>query len=96
MLELRPHCENCQTSLPPESEEARICSFECTFCRSCVEGILLNVCPNCGGGFERRPVRPKQKLVSSPAALEGRYHPIDATQHAAFAAQRINTPPAKR
>ncbi len=60
MLELRPICENCAKSLPANSEEARICSFECTFCADCVETVLHNVCPNCGGGFERRPVRPQQ------------------------------------
>src|SRR5215471_21636566 len=51
MLELRPTCEHCNKPLPPHSTEAMICSFECTFCKSCVENILNNVCPNCGGGF---------------------------------------------
>src|SRR4029079_16147289 len=55
MLELRPTCENCNSPLPPDSNHAMICSFECTFCRSCVENILANVCPNCGGGFCFRP-----------------------------------------
>lgn len=58
MLELRPTCEHCNKALPPASLEARICSFECTFCAACVEGLLGNVCPNCGGGFVPRPVRP--------------------------------------
>ena len=58
MLELRPTCENCNTALPPDSAEARICSFECTFCARCVEEVLGNVCPNCGGGFAPRPIRP--------------------------------------
>src|SRR5258708_13410487 len=60
MLELRPTCENCNAALPPNSTDAMICSFECTFCRSCVENILDNVCPNCGGGFCPRPIRPKR------------------------------------
>src|SRR6266581_884749 len=60
MLELRPTCENCNAALPPNSNDAMICSFECTFCRSCVENILHNVCPNCGGGFCPRPIRPKR------------------------------------
>lgn len=51
MLELRPTCEHCNRALPPASLEARICSYECTFCAACVEGVLGNVCPNCGGGF---------------------------------------------
>lgn len=58
-LELRPNCEFCDRDLPPESTEARICTYECTFCADCVESRLHNVCPNCGGGFERRPIRPK-------------------------------------
>ena len=58
MLELRPNCEWCDRDLPPESSDARICSYECTFCAACVEAHLHNVCPNCGGGFERRPIRP--------------------------------------
>lgn len=60
MLELRPNCECCDRDLPPNSLEARICSYECTFCSGCVEGVLQNVCPNCGGGFVSRPVRPKE------------------------------------
>ncbi|WP_444899681.1 DUF1272 domain-containing protein [Microbulbifer sp. VAAC004] len=59
MLELRPNCESCDKDLPPNSVEAMICTYECTFCKSCVEEILSNVCPNCGGGFCPRPVRPQ-------------------------------------
>jgi len=58
MLELRPNCEYCDKDLPPEAEEAMICSYECTFCADCATGILQNVCPNCGGGFVPRPIRP--------------------------------------
>ena len=58
MLELRPNCELCDRDLAPESTQARICTYECTFCADCVDGVLLNVCPNCGGGFVPRPVRP--------------------------------------
>jgi hypothetical protein len=61
MLELRPNCELCDKDLPPDSTEARICSYECTFCANCVETILKNVCPNCGGGFVPRPIRPKNE-----------------------------------
>ena len=50
-LQLRPNCEYCDKDLPPTSTEARICSYECTFCADCVESKLHNVCPNCGGGF---------------------------------------------
>ena len=58
MLELRPTCENCNKALPPEATDACICSYECTFCAACVGAVLGNVCPNCGGGFQARPVRP--------------------------------------
>ena len=58
MLELRPNCEYCDKDLPPAAPDAMICSYECTFCTDCVEGVLFNVCPNCGGGFVPRPIRP--------------------------------------
>jgi uncharacterized protein len=57
-LELRPNCEYCDVDLPPASTQARICSFECTFCADCADNKLRNVCPNCGGGFAPRPIRP--------------------------------------
>ena len=58
MLQLRPNCEYCDKDLPPNATEAQICSYECTFCAHCVETILFNVCPNCGGAFSPRPIRP--------------------------------------
>lgn len=58
MLDLRPNCEYCDRDLPADSADARICSYECTFCADCVEKHLKNVCPNCGGGFVARPIRP--------------------------------------
>jgi hypothetical protein len=73
VLELRPNCELCDRDLPPESADARICTYECTFCATCVDEVLQNVCPNCGGGFEPRPVRPARSwrpaagLASDPA-----------------------------
>jgi uncharacterized protein len=60
MLDLRPNCELCDKDLPPHAEDARICSYECTFCAACVEDVLHDVCPNCGGGFQPRPIRPMQ------------------------------------
>ncbi|HEY0414022.1 MAG TPA: DUF1272 domain-containing protein [Allosphingosinicella sp.] len=68
MLELRPDCERCGRDLPPESREARICTFECTFCAACVDGALAGVCPNCGGNFEPRPIRPAAELARYPAS----------------------------
>lgn len=75
MLQLRPNCECCNRDLPPESTEARICSFECTFCLTCVESVLGGKCPNCGGEFVPRPRRPANKLNTSPASTERVYHP---------------------
>ncbi len=66
MLELRPNCERCDRDLPPASTDARICSFECTFCRDCVEGALRGLCPNCGGELVARPRRPAEKLAAHP------------------------------
>ena len=68
MLELRPGCECCDKDLPPDSTEAMICSFECTFCRPCVESVLGGMCPNCGGELVARPRRPVGKLVKHPAS----------------------------
>jgi len=59
MLEIRPNCECCDKDLAPDSVEAMICTYECTFCKKCVDDVLENVCPNCGGGFTSRPIRPK-------------------------------------
>jgi hypothetical protein len=68
VLELRPTCECCGVDLPPESTEAMICSFECTFCRVCVETRLRGTCPNCGGRFVARPIRPAALLERYPAS----------------------------
>ena len=57
-LDLRPNCEHCDVDLPPNSIAARICSYECTFCATCVDTVFFDVCPNCGGGFTPRPIRP--------------------------------------
>lgn len=68
MLELRPGCERCDVDLPPDSPDARICTFECTFCADCADGALAGVCPNCGGNFVPRPIRPAALLVRYPAS----------------------------
>lgn len=73
MLQLRPNCECCNRDLLPESEEARICSFECTFCASCADTLLQGICPNCGGELVRRPRRPQNKLENYPASSERVY-----------------------
>ena len=75
MLELRPSCECCDKDLPPESTEARICSFECTFCNDCASVALKGKCPNCGGELVARPRRPLEKLTNNPAATERMFKP---------------------
>jgi uncharacterized protein len=68
MLALRPNCECCDRDLAPDSVEAMICTYECTFCRRCVETVLGGRCPNCGGGFVARPIRPPDALLRDPAS----------------------------
>lgn len=80
MLKLHPNCEYCDKDLPPESLKANICSYECTFCSDCVNGILKNVCPNCGGGFVPRPIRPKME-----------HRPGENLNHHPASTIRINT-----
>src|SRR5262245_44080278 len=102
MLELRPVCENCKTTLPPDSTDAMICSFECTFCRRCVDTILRNVCPNCGGGFCPRPVRPRHDwrkgdyLGKFPATTIVRHRPVNQPAHRDFADLISPIPPERR
>jgi len=78
-LEMRPNCEFCDKDLPPAALDACICSYECTFCRHCVDNELENVCPNCGGGFTARPLRPRTEwrpglsLVQRPASVTRRH-----------------------
>ena len=99
MLEIRPTCEHCNKALPPDSREARICSFECTFCSTCVDEVLHNVCPNCGGNFCPRPVRPartwvgKASLATYPASTTIKHRPVDPNTHAALVTRvRMETP----
>ena len=102
MLELRPTCEHCNRALPPESLDARICSYECTFCAACVEQELHDVCPNCGGGFETRPVRPTRSwrettgLAVDPPGTRRRHTPYSVAAIAEFAAPIAAIPPAER
>ncbi|GIZ52240.1 DUF1272 domain-containing protein [Noviherbaspirillum aridicola] len=70
MLQLRPNCECCNKDLPPAADDARICSFECTFCADCADGVLRGVCPNCGGELRARPRRPASLLEKHPPSSE--------------------------
>ena len=102
MLELRPNCECCDRDLPADSTEARICTYECTFCADCVDTVLNNVCPNCGGGFVPRPIRPatahrpgvsREHQPPSTKRVRTRYRREELT---AFAASLAAVPPAER
>lgn len=102
MLELRPICENCATDLPPASSDARICSYECTFCRDCVEYVLENACPNCGSGCVPRPIRPAQewrngvnRAAQSPTS-EKKHQPVDLNNQRDLIARLGATPPEQR
>ncbi len=101
MLEIRPNCENCNKTLPNDSTEAMICSFECTFCVDCVTTVLHNVCPNCGGGFEKRPTRPINCLTgncidSYPVGTRVVYKPIDQNKFKEILNTFKNIEPQKR
>ncbi|SFC97772.1 DUF1272 domain-containing protein [Devosia psychrophila] len=102
MLELRPNCECCDMDLGPAATNTRICSYECTFCADCVDNVLHNVCPNCGGGFVPRPVRPVgeyrpgDSLAISPASTRRRHLRFTLDEVAAFSATLCNTLPENR
>jgi len=102
MLELRPNCELCDRDLPADSADARICTYECTFCADCVDRTLGNVCPNCGGGFEKRPIRPARAwredtgLVNDPAGVERRLTRYSAAEIDAFVRPLRDVPPHAR
>lgn len=81
MLERRPTCEHCNKSLPHDSSEAMICTFECTYCKECVKNVLQHVCPNCGGGFENRPIRPNELLQKHPVSAKIVHKPVNVEAH---------------
>jgi uncharacterized protein len=102
MLELRPGCEHCAKPLPPAATDAMICSFECTFCRDCATGLLRNVCPNCGGGFSARPVRPARNwnggnyLGQYAPSPKVKHRPADLAAHAQLVARLEGIAPEAR
>jgi hypothetical protein len=82
MLALRPNCECCDRDLPNESTEARICTFECTFCADCTDNKLKGICPNCGGELLRRPRRPAAALARNPASTDRVHQPLGCQESA--------------
>ena len=86
-LQLRPNCEYCDKDLPPNATEARICSYECTFCADCVENKLHNVCPNCGGGFAPRPIRPATER--RPGVCVTKQLPSDKRVHLKYSVEDV-------
>jgi hypothetical protein len=102
MLELRPTCEHCNKPLPPGSTEARICSYECTFCAQCAVTLLHKTCPNCGGGFAPRPIRPAHNwkdnkfLGTDPASATIKHRPVDLASHAGLVKKLGHIPPEDR
>ncbi len=101
-LELRPNCERCDVDLEPEDPDARICSYECTFCADCVASPLRNVCPNCGGGFVPRPIRPWGEwrpgagLEYDPASTERVHSKVDVATLTALVKQLADVDPSER
>ena len=102
MLQIRPNCEYCNKDLAPDAADAMICSYECTFCRDCVDGVLHNVCPNCGGGFEKRPIRPQRArrpgtgLANTPASTKRIHLKQDPDELPAFIEGLRSIPPHER
>ena len=102
MLELRPNCELCDKDLPPDAPDAMICSYECTFCAACVESVLHDVCPHCGGGFRPRPIRPASAwragtgLENDPAGTRRRHTRYSRDELEAFASTLRDVPPERR
>jgi len=88
-LALRPNCECCDKDLPPSSTEALICTFECTFCSDCVDNVLFNVCPNCGGGFQPRPVRPSREW--RPGISVAKRPPSEKRVHLSYSLAEVQT-----
>ena len=87
-LQLRPNCEYCDKDLPPHSTEALICSYECTFCATCASEKLDNVCPNCGGGFTPRPIRPAQEW--RPGISVAKHPPSDKSVHLKYSLEVVS------
>lgn len=91
MLTLRPNCECCDRDLPPDTSQARICSFECTFCATCADTHLQGRCPNCGGNLVPRPIRPAAALARHPASTQREHRPAQDTSACSEVAMAAGT-----
>lgn len=101
MLEIRTNCENCNKALPNESGEAMICTYECAFCKDCVEQVLQNVCPNCGRGFEKRRTRPTKCITlnclqNDPVSTKKIFKPVDQEKFKLIYDKNVKVDPRKR
>ncbi len=96
MLEIRPCCEHCGKQLPNHSREAMICSFECTYCKSCALDVFENVCPSCGGNFCERPIRPHKHLEKYPPVSQRIFQPKDVAKTRERSKILKKIPPEKR
>jgi hypothetical protein len=101
-LILRPNCEFCDKDLTPAATDAMICTYECTFCADCVNTKLFNVCPNCGGGFASRPIRPASEwrpglsVAKRPPSAQRVHLSYSAEEIAELSSRLRNIPPQER
>ena len=96
MLEIRPNCEHCNKDLPYTSTEAMICSYECTYCKTCAIYIFENVCPSCSGNFVERPIRPKHQIKNNPSSTKLIFKPKDLEKAKLNSDKFKNISPEKR
>ena len=96
MLEIRPNCEHCNKDLPNTSTEAMICTFECTYCKTCALDIFENVCPSCSGNFVERPIRSAKMVEKYPASETRVFKPKDLEKAKLNSSEFKNIPPEKR
>ncbi|WP_334059028.1 DUF1272 domain-containing protein [Polaribacter sp. P097] len=96
MLQIRPTCEHCNKALPNHSTEAMVCSFECTYCKTCAIEIFKNVCPSCSGNFVERPIRPSKMLEKYPASTIEIFKPKDLEKAKNNTNTFINIKPSER
>ncbi len=95
-MEIRTSCEHCDKALPNGAADAMICTFDCTFCKTCVDTILENVCPNCGGGLVHRPTRPSYHMEKHPVRADKVFKPINMDTFVPIRERLKSVPPNER